>query len=270
MDKAKLKVKVNWGSAFIDFSRTFFKRNIYAYIGVFFLAVFFLNLTNEQQNELLNTYQYHIVIVGLYIMIAYSLDINPSWRDTPYIVASARKETVEKKDKREEMTEKVLESTAIHEAAHFIALLKVDFEKYEKIELKIDILETNWKVNEFNKDIEINLYYKAFRSYIAHVAERIYNINSGEDFLTQKDSIDFDNHVRKYLYKTDKGWFIDPKNDLELNHNIKLMNEVKKQIEKECEDLIKRNEGFLFEVVEILKKRDILTEEAKRLLKQNS
>lgn len=55
-------------------------------------------------------------------------------------------------------------------------------------------------------------------------------------------------------------------NEIEAAYNAKLINELKEQIEKECEIYIDAYEDFLMEVKNILIKRDIETIEAKELL----
>lgn len=251
----------------------FFRKSIFAYITIFLLSYFFLNLTIDEQNLLIEKYFYPVIITYTYFIISYIINYsfgNNSLEKTAKVKILENekfnvKETALTHDRKNMSIEKITRF-ALHEASHFIAFLKEDFEKFTELNVYINRVYTK-SDNKYQGNSLESIYNNAFIRYISFVAEKKYFVSSWEGFTDSNDFKEFELFVRTYLINSkESNFFINPINEIEAAYNAKLINNLKEQIERECEIYINKYEEFLVEVKNILTERDIETVEAKELL----
>lgn len=243
-----------------------FIKNIYTYIAVFFVSVFFINFSEVEQNILIDKYFYPIIITAVYIL--FSEFRNQSSRNINGLVRISHQMMNIHDNDRKEMSKEKVNKSALHEASHFIAFLKEDFENFSEINVRINLVSAKSKINIQRTSLE-SIYNNAFIKYISFVVEKKYNTSFWDSFTDSSDFKDFELLVRTYLINSkDSNFFINPINEIEASYNAKLINELKEKIENDCELFINKYEDFLIEVKNILMERDIETFEAMELLKK--
>ena len=251
----------------------FFRKSIFAYLTVFILSYFTLNLTIEEQNLFIEKYFYPVTITYTYFIISYIINYsfgNNSLEKTAKVKIHENKEFNVKEialpDDRKDMSIEKITRFALHEAAHFIAFLKEDFENFTELNVYINRVNAKSDNKHQGNSLE-SIYNNAFIRYISFVVEKKYFVSSWEAFTSSSDFKEFELLVRTYLINSkDTNFFINPINEIEAAYNAKLINKIKEQIELECELYISNYEEFLMEVKNILIDRDIDTVEAKELL----
>lgn len=243
-----------------------FIKNKFAYITIFFISIYYLNLTQEEQLFIIEKYTYPGIITIIYFIIATIVD-NYSNNIKVIVQKTAEvKKLVLSSSNREDVPLEKLTKYALHEASHFIAFLKEDFENFSEIKAYIHKVYAN-SDNKYQGNTLESIYNNAFIRYISFVVEKKYFTSSWEGFTNSNDFKEFELLTRTYLLNSKNvNFFINPINEIEAAYNAKLINELKEQIEKECEIYIDEYEDFLMEVKNILIKRDIETIEAKELL----
>lgn len=241
-----------------------FKRNIYSYIAIFCISIFYLNFSEAEQYVLTEKYFYPIFITAVYILISEIVNYSPE--KIRNLSGELQKQIKQDYLNRNEMTQQRLNQSALHEASHFIAYLKEDFESFLEIDARINTVNIKSNIKDQRTSLE-SIYNCAFIKYIPFVVEKKYYTSSWELFTNSTDFKDFELLIRTYLINSKKiDFFINPINESEASHNAKLINNLKEQIELECEQFIIEYEDFLIEVKNILIERDIKTVEAKELL----
>ncbi len=239
-----------------------FKNNFIAYAIIFFASFIILEpVEANKQLSLIKEYANPLLATYIYYLVASYLNKETIHEET--LIGEIKQ--FEKLNRKELSSDKIT-AMALHEAAHFIALLNEDYENY--IEVIVGIEKVSIKSNsKFQMNTLQSIYNTAFIKYIPYVVEKKYFSSSWEKFTNSADSKDFELLVRTYLLNSENtNYFINPINEIEANYNAKLINELRKQIEHDCELFIDKYEAFLIEAKNILIERDIHTIEAKELL----
>lgn len=253
-------------SGLIELLSFLFQEKIVAYIAVFFVSVFYINFSPMERSLLLEAFYYPILITVLYWVIAGFIKIFYGSKFNSIPMGTTVSARCEYRPNRETMSENELNHSSLHEAAHFVSLLRMDFNRCNTIRATLHRVTYEAHAKQLGSSLE-SIFDIAFFMYLPLVAERKYYTSSWDTFTHGKDLEKFETYARTYLIRSSEHYFfVNPVNDIEAAHNAKMLEEFKKMIDTDCTEFLEKNVKCLEEAIEILKQRDIETLEAKELL----